>query len=118
MTANTIRIGMNGEEAGKELQSFYNWLRSDEDIRQHARVSLQWRPPQESEMGTALEAIELVLNNSFEVANLTLAYLAWRYTRREKPKVTFKRGDLEITVERDDEETMKKIIQSFKEDSE
>ncbi|WP_329086640.1 MULTISPECIES: effector-associated constant component EACC1 [unclassified Streptosporangium] len=118
MTANTIHIGMSGEEAEKELQSFYNWLRDDEDIRQHAQVALRWSPPKESEMGTALEAIELVLSNSFEVANLTLAYLAWRYTRREKPKVTFKHGDLEITVDGDDEETVKKIIRSFKEDSE
>ncbi|WP_440086165.1 effector-associated constant component EACC1 [Streptosporangium sp. LJ11] len=118
MTANTIQIGISGKEAEKELQSFYNWLRNDEDIRQHARVSLRWSPPQESEMGTALEAIELVLSNSFEVANLTLAYLAWRHTRREKSKVTFKRGDFEITIEGDDEEKMKKIIQSFKKDPE
>lgn len=118
MSTPIIHVNMSGEAAEEELQSFYSWLKGDEDIRQHARVSLQWSPPQEGEMGSALEIIELIISNGFETANLMFAYLAWRHTRREKPKVTFKRGNIEITIASDDEKIIKEVIQSLDEDTE
>ncbi|MFI6511666.1 hypothetical protein ACIBCT_29025 [Streptosporangium sp. NPDC050855] len=115
MSADIIHIDMTGSEAEEELRSFYRWLQDDEDVRRHARVSLRQSSPRESEMGSALEAIDLVLSNGFELANFTLAYIAWRATRRQKTKVTFKRGDIEVTVSDADDQTVKNIIQTLNE---
>lgn len=117
MTTEAIQVSMSGEEAEQELRSFYRWLQDDEDIRRHARVSLHPNAPKQGEMGSALEAIELVLNYGFEVANFAFAYAAWRQTRRDKPKVTIKRGEIEVTIT-DDEKTIKNIIQALNEDTE
>ncbi|GAA3020270.1 effector-associated constant component EACC1 [Streptosporangium longisporum] len=115
MSADIINVNMSGSEAEEELRSFYRWLQDDEDVRRHARVSVRQSSPRESEMGSALEAIDLVLSNGFELANFTLAYLAWRATRRQKVAVTLKRGDVEVTVSDADDQITKKILQALNE---
>lgn len=83
-----IQIRMNGPDSDQELASLYGWLGDESEIRQHARISMAATEPGPSEMGTAFDVIQLVVDSGFQAANLALAYAAWRATRRVRPQVT------------------------------
>jgi Effector Associated Constant Component 1 len=88
-----IRIRMSGPDADLELGSLYAWLSEEPDIRQHALISMMTAEPGPSDMGTAFDVIQLVVDSGFQAANLALAYAAWRATRRP--------GHVRATIEAD-----------------
>ncbi len=83
-----IRISMSGPDSDRELASLYGWLEDEQEIRQHARISMLPVKPDPAEMGTAFDVIQLVVDSGFQAANLALAYAAWRATRPARPQVT------------------------------
>ena len=69
-------------------------------------------------MGGALEAIKLVADEGFQMANFALALVSWRATRSKRPKVTIKQGGVEITLAEADPEAVRKIIAALSSDAE
>jgi hypothetical protein len=106
----SIRVYMTGDDVEQELRSLLAWLREESDVRRHALLSLESAPSTAGEMGGALEAVKLVADEGFQVANFALALISWRATRRRRPKVTIKQKGIEISLDDDDPEAIKKII--------
>lgn len=104
-----ISIRMNGSEADEELQSLYGWLRDDRSVRGCAHVSLRSAETKPGEMGGAVEAVQVVLDEGFNAANLLLAYLAWRGTRSARVDATIERGDTKISLTNASPETITSI---------
>ncbi|MGN9844239.1 effector-associated constant component EACC1 [Nonomuraea sp. H19] len=113
MTAGAIYIAMNGNEAEQEVRSLCTWLQEDDYIRRNAQVTFQASPPSQGSMGPDFETIELLVSSGFELANLALAYLSWRASRIERPPVTIRRGDIEVTLSESDPETIRKVFDAL-----
>lgn len=109
----TIRIHMSGPGADQELSSLYTWLQDEPDIRRHARTSLVAAEPRPSEMGTALEVIQLVVDGGFQAMNFAVAYATWRSTRPRHPRVTIDFDDVCVTLEGVDEDAVEAIIHAL-----
>ena len=108
-----IQIRMTGPEAEQELGSLYTWLREDEDIRRHALMSLEPVEPSPSEMGTAFEVIQLVVDSGFQTLSLALAYVTWRASRPSSHQITIERDGSKITVDDADSDTVDAIVHSL-----
>jgi hypothetical protein len=61
-------------------------------------------------MGVPLEAIQLVVDGSFQALNLALAYATWRGTRPSRPQVTIERHGSKVTLDDADPDVVNKII--------
>jgi hypothetical protein len=108
-----ITIRMKGSEADQELASFYGWLNADPGVRRHARMSLVTAEPGTSDMGAALEIIQLVVDSGFQALNLALAYATWHATRPRRPEVVIESGDTKITVCDAEPETVDAIVRAL-----
>jgi hypothetical protein len=106
-----IYIRIEGDDSEQELRSFNDWLTDDPHIRRCARVSLTGPLPGPGEMGSALDVIQLVIDDGFQAASLALAYVSWRSTRPTKPSVTIEHGDAKIVLSDVDPETIEQVIQ-------
>ena len=109
-----IQIRMTGSEAEQELGSLYAWLHDDEDIRRHARMSLV--PPESgpSDMGTAFEVIQLVVDSGFQTLSLALAYASWRASRPSRRHgVTIECDGSKITLDADEPHTVDVIVRAL-----
>jgi len=112
----SIRVYMAGDQAEQELRSLLTWLRDEADVRRYARMSLESAQPAVGEMGGALEAIKLVTDEGFQIANFALALLSWRATRSKRPEVTIKRDGVEISLAEADPEAIEKIVAALSPD--
>ncbi|MEO3973187.1 hypothetical protein [Streptomyces sp. CAU 1734] len=89
-----IEVRLGGDDAEDDLRSFCAWLRDEPDIRRHASVTLETGAPVPGGLGAPLEVIQLVIDSSFQLASLALAYAAWRATRRNPGDISVRRdGD-------------------------
>lgn len=108
----TISVYIRGD-AEEELQSLLRWLQDDPDVRQHALLSIIVAEPREGEMGGAAEAVKLVLDEGFQVANFAVALLSWRATRRSRPALTIERSGITVNVDDADPEMIDKILSAL-----
>ncbi|WP_353963592.1 hypothetical protein [Streptomyces sp. NBC_00120] len=92
-----MRLRVDSEGAEDELRSLCEWLLDDPDIRHYATISWDSTPPQPGEMG-ATEWLQLVTDNGWQVANFTMAYLAWRGTRRNGCELTIERNGVTVKI--------------------
>jgi len=56
-------------------------------------------------MGTVIDAITLAVGSGFSIANLVMTIAQWRRSRPDRPTVTVRRGEVEVTLaglDRDD----------------
>lgn len=97
----TIYLTMVGDGAEDELRSFYRWLLGEDEVRHNATLVLEGSPPDVGEMGSTLEAIKLVTESGFAIANLALTYLTFRATRPRKTKMTVEREGTRVTITED-----------------
>jgi Effector Associated Constant Component 1 len=67
-------------------------------------------------MGGGLEAIKLVVDEGFQVANFAIALLSWRATRSKRPEVTIKRGGVELSLAKADPEAIEEIVAALSPD--
>jgi hypothetical protein len=91
------------------LHSLAEWLEADD--YEASLGSSGTRPGAQS----ALDLIDVILSNSTAIAAFVLSYAQWRGAKDhdESPKITFKRGDIEITAEDADEETIQRIVKAL-----
>lgn len=109
----SIHIHMTGPDADRELGSLYVWLQEEPEVRRHASVSLMSAEPRPSEMGTALEVIQLVVGSGFQALNLALAYAGWRATRPSRPQVIIECDGAKITLDDADPDTIQAIVRAI-----
>ena len=108
-----IQIRVAGQDADQELRSLYAWLLKDSDLRRHAQASLVVTEPHPSEMGAALELIQLVVDGGFQALNLALAYASWRATRPSHPHVTIERDGVKITLDDAEPDAVEAIVRGL-----
>jgi Effector Associated Constant Component 1 len=104
-----INIRMTGDGADEELRSLQSWLQEDDDVRRYSLISLSMKPPKAGEMGGALEAIKVIADEGFQVANLALALSAWRVTRRKRPAITIEHDNEVVSIKEGDLRDAKEI---------
>lgn len=106
-----IIIRVDGDDAETELRSLHQWLLNDPDVLRHSQISLMQHEPRPGEMGGALEAVQLILDNGFQAMNFALAYATWRVNRRQRPRVIIEYGGAKVTLPDADADTIKKIVE-------
>jgi hypothetical protein len=112
-----MRISMVGSGADEELRSFRSWLLDTPEIRQHAKISWETAEPDPGEMGAgALETLQLITDNFWQIATFSLSYAAWRETRTRSPRVIIEYNDKVVTLEGSDNAAVERIIQALTEE--
>lgn len=111
-----MRVEVHVESADSELRSLLGWLRSDPDIRRSVVLEIREEPPQEGQMGTAADVLQLVTDNGWNAANFVLAVVAWKRTRPRDPSLTVRRDDLADTLTDCSEEQITRIIRLLQEE--
>nr|BFE31616.1 hypothetical protein GCM10010200_038670 [Actinomadura rugatobispora] len=108
-----IVIRLDGPEADEQLQSLHDWLMAEPAIRRHASVSLRSAEAKPGEMGTALDAIQVAVEQGFQAAELVLAYLAWRAARGIKVSGTIEQGKTKIPLSEASDETAESVAKKL-----
>ncbi|MFF0117340.1 effector-associated constant component EACC1 [Streptomyces prasinus] len=109
-----MRISMVGPGADEELRSFRSWLLDTPEIRQHAKISWQTTEPQPGDMGAgALDTLQLITDNFWQIATFSLSYVAWRKTRARSPRVTIEHNGRVVTIESDDSASVERITRAL-----
>ncbi|WP_411148382.1 effector-associated constant component EACC1 [Streptomyces sp. A30] len=112
-----MRISMVGPGADEELRSFRSWLLESPEIRQHAKISWETAKPGPGEMGAgALDTLQLITDNFWQVATFSLSYIAWRNTRKKSPRVTIEHNGKIVTIEGGDSATVEGITRALTEE--
>ncbi|WP_455362141.1 effector-associated constant component EACC1 [Streptomyces sp. SYSU K21746] len=93
-----VRLEVQVASGAGNLRSLQGWLRSDPQVRRSATVEVRGSSPRPGEMGTALDALQLVTGNGWSAASFVLALVAWRQTRPHRPRVEIRRGDMVIVL--------------------
>jgi len=106
-----IQIRVSGASADGELESLYAWLRDEPDVQRHALISLLGPESDATQMGTAFDVIQLVVDGGFQAANLALAYAAWRATRTKASRVTIEHNGVIVTLDGSESDGLEAIVQ-------
>ncbi|MBV2354478.1 hypothetical protein KUM39_08915 [Streptomyces sp. J2-1] len=111
MTSIEIRVpGAADPEA--ELRSLLRWLTADEETGPRVRGRLAGSAPaRPGSLGTYLDIISLVVSGGLSAGQLALAVDQWRAHRRAAPKVTLRRGPVEIEVTGADPEALRTLAE-------
>jgi Effector Associated Constant Component 1 len=108
-----IEIRAQGPEAEQELRSLKAWLQDEDEVRHHAQISMVPEQPKPGELGSVWDTILLVVDDGFEALNFALAYVAWRATRSDRPRVTIERHGTKLTVDDADPDVVDKIVRAL-----
>lgn len=113
MTTYLLAIAAPEHTDLRNLQQLAEWLRGDEQVGEHAEVELVSAPPEDGDMGSAFEAVQVVVDNGFQLANLVLAIATWRRTSPRKPGVVIERNGIRVAVDTDDPEKIAQIAEAL-----
>lgn len=112
-----MRISMDGPGADEELRSLRSWLLETPEIRQHAKISWETVDPHPDEMGAgALDTLQLITDNFWQIATFSLTYVTWRKTRTRSPRVTIECNGKTVIIEGSDSGTVERVIQALTEE--
>ncbi|XVU21598.1 effector-associated constant component EACC1 [Actinoplanes sp. CA-054009] len=91
------------------LHSLAEWLEADD-----FEASLGASGARPGAQGP-LDLIDVILSNATAIAALLVSFAQWRSSKDhdEAPKITFKHGDVEITAEDADEETIQRVLKAL-----
>ncbi|MEU0185821.1 hypothetical protein ABZ312_32330 [Streptomyces sp. NPDC006207] len=116
-------VTTQARDAEDELRSFHTWLLDDSYVRRNAKVALQGRGPAVGRIGGVgvgvgvggtLEGIRIALDSGFRLANLALAWLAWRAARSSAPEMTFEHDGVTVTLSGQDVETATRVLEALR----
>ncbi|WP_333761270.1 effector-associated constant component EACC1 [Streptomyces sp. IBSBF 2390] len=105
-----VLVEVEGRRREEELRSLQEWLRREPAVSRSASTSLLEGPTQPGYMGSLVDALELVTGNGWSAASFALSLAAWRQTRPRAPKVTIRRGDVEVTLVDGTEEEVRLLV--------
>jgi hypothetical protein len=108
-----VIIRMNDEQAQQELGSLLAWLEDEPSVRQHADLKLVPSPAVPGDMSSTFEMIQLIIDSSFQIMNLAIAYAAWRDTRPSRPGVTIERDGIKVALDDADPDAVSNIIRAL-----
>ncbi|MGW6537424.1 effector-associated constant component EACC1 [Streptomyces sp. NPDC055051] len=106
-----FRLTTNGGQ--QDLPRLADWLRSDEVVGEQAEIELVQAAPKTGEMGLAFEAVQAIVDNGFQVANLVVAIAAYRRTRPSDRGVVIERDQVRVTIDTDDPAKIAQIVQAL-----
>ena len=109
----TIEIRISGPMADEDLASLYQWLRAEPDVRRHALISLTSAEPEQGELGVALDTIQMIVGDGFQLAGLALAYASWRASRtkaRLDQVVSIERDGVKVSISSTDPDVVERIV--------
>ncbi|MGW1532546.1 effector-associated constant component EACC1 [Streptomyces aureus] len=108
-----LAIAAPDHTGARSLQQLAEWLRGDEQVGDHAEVDLVVAPIEEGDMGSAFDAVQVVVDEGFQLANLVLAVATWRRTTPAKPGVVIEHNGVRVTVDTDDPEKIAQIAEAL-----
>ncbi|WP_329279421.1 effector-associated constant component EACC1 [Streptomyces sp. NBC_01451] len=95
-----------------ELRSLLRWLTADEDVGPAVHGTLAGsEPARPDHLGTLIDIISLVVSGTLSGAQLAFAVGEWRAHRRGAPRVTLRKGGLEVEVDGRDTEALRRITE-------
>ncbi|GAA0903511.1 effector-associated constant component EACC1 [Virgisporangium aurantiacum] len=105
-----IRLRLDDTDADL-FPSLYRWLRDDEVARE-ATITLarQHRP---TEMGSAVEFVDVLLSNGIALSSLLVALAAWRGSRPRPPAVRIELGDTVVLLRDDSSDNVRRIVEAL-----
>jgi hypothetical protein len=74
------------------VRSLTAWLREDPAVARDVTVRLGSARAGAGEQGGASDAIQLIFTDAVSLANVMIAYSAWRSTRTARLRAVFERG--------------------------
>jgi hypothetical protein len=109
-----VRVDGGAQEEA-DLRLLQDWLRQEPVVRAAAAVSLLERPAQSGAMGGLVEAVQLVTDNGWSAASFVLSVLAWRQTRPRPPRITIRRGGVEVSMTEYSDAEVQRVIAMLEE---
>jgi hypothetical protein len=106
-----IEISVVGDPGELEVQSLYGWLRRDADFRRDAEVRLG-SGGRRGDMG-ALDVINVLVPDGISLANLALAYVAWRGSRSHDSQIKVVVNGATVTVGNESAEQVSRELDSL-----
>lgn len=106
-SAHQVRVALDGKDAAAELPELVGWLRRRRDIGRHTVVQLVAADSPATAPGAVVPmgdvaVIQLLVDTTFQTANLVLALLAWRRACHPTSTVTIHRGGADPMLLPDD----------------
>ncbi|MFJ8051110.1 hypothetical protein [Streptomyces luteogriseus] len=108
-----MRVDVRVGEDEAELRSLFRWLSADDELRS-ARIGLPGTGTAPGEMGSALDVVEVVLDNVWSAASLVVAVAAWRQSRPHTNRTTLRVGQTEVEITGDDEEQVRRVVAALR----
>jgi hypothetical protein len=88
------------------LDGFARWLEED-------NYNVVWRSSgTRSGAQGALDIVDVILSNATAIASLLVSFAAWRGAKHheQEPRFTFRRGDVELSIDNPTDEEIKRVI--------
>ncbi|MFJ8932084.1 hypothetical protein ACIRLA_36495 [Streptomyces sp. NPDC102364] len=108
-----LDVCVDGPQQEDDLRSLHDWLRREPAVRKTARLGLRDAPSASGTMGSTLDVLELVTGNGWSAAAFIMSVVTWRSTRPRRPRVTVRRGDVEITVLEGTDEEIARLVRQL-----
>jgi hypothetical protein len=108
-----LDVCVDGPQQEDDLRSLHDWLRREPAVRKTARLGLRDAPAASGTMGSTLDVLELVTGNGWSAAAFIMSVVTWRSTRPRRPRVTVRRGDVEITVLEGTDEEIARLVRQL-----
>ncbi|MFJ8570427.1 hypothetical protein [Streptomyces sp. NPDC093514] len=109
----TYKVTIAGSSAAGELHSLHSWLQYDDEVRQHADISLHAAPPRSNELGGLTDLLQLVTDNAWNTVMFVTAVVTWRRSRPSHPSITIQRGEITVTVDGGGSEEISRIADAL-----
>ncbi|GAB3981232.1 hypothetical protein GCM10029978_081440 [Actinoallomurus acanthiterrae] len=110
-----VAIRFPEEDDDATIRSLCEWLRRDPDVSREVTVRLLGAPAGPEDQGGAFEAIQLVFTDLVSLANVLIAYGAWRSTRTSKPKAEFERDGRRVEDSDGSADSRQRVIDALSE---
>ncbi|GID91525.1 hypothetical protein ACFQFC_09965 [Amorphoplanes digitatis] len=95
-----------------DLLSLHDWIRHDPAIARQSEIVLGSSGRAPDQQGT-LDVIDVVLSNATALAALAVSYATWRQARRAESRTTFRSGPHEVSVNGDEADPAKQIVEAI-----
>lgn len=91
-----VHVTISGDAAERELRSLRAWL--DGESQLHGRVRYLLAAPQDTELGSVLDTLAIVIGSSSTTALLTRVLTTWIKSRRSDITIQIKTADKTIEI--------------------
>ncbi|MFI7707923.1 hypothetical protein [Nonomuraea sp. NPDC049480] len=90
-----ITLRMDNDE---DLRELFSWIRDDSYLRANSGIGMTRVEQAPDAMGASFEAIKIVIESGFALANLAIAIATYRQARRSREPLTITYNEVTITM--------------------